>query len=228
MPFTSPFLTYTSTFFRGLNLLLYLFQKIRQRFTDVRLKVFSSLKVYQVTQERDEWEPLYRRCAETAGVEYVGSLTQPKLARQLRSVNILGYPNTFAETSGISVIEAIASGCFVVTSNWAALPETTAGFARLIPLSQSNTSKSIAPFSSISETESYAQEFLAAILEVLEVLTGANPQETEQFLRKQVDYFNKYCTWRVRALEWEEWLKTINKKFHKNSVESLCDRALAI
>ncbi len=60
------------------------------------------------------------------------------------------------------------------------------------------------------------------------MLTGANPQETEQFLRKQVDYFNKYCTWRVRALEWEEWLKTINKKFHKNSVESLCDRALAI
>jgi glycosyltransferase involved in cell wall biosynthesis len=194
----------------------------------VRLKVFSSLKVYQVTEDRDEWEPLYRRCAETAGVEYVGSLTQPELARELRSVNILGYPNTFAETSGISVMEALASGCFVVTSNWGYLPETTAGFAPLIPLSQSNTSNSIAPFSSISERESYAQEFLVAILEVLEVLTGANPQETEQFLRKQVDYFNKYCTWRVRALEWEEWLKTINKKSHKISVGSLYDRALAM
>jgi hypothetical protein len=117
-------------------------------------------------------------------------------------------------------MEALASGCFVVTSNWGYLPETTAGFAPLIPLSQSNTSNSIAPFSSISERESYAQEFLVAILEVLEVLTGANPQETEQFLRKQVDYFNKYCTWRVRALEWEEWLKTINKKSHKISVEA--------
>ena len=62
----------------------------------MRLKVFSSLKVYQVTEDRDEWEPLYRRCAETAGVEYVGSLTQPELARELRSVNILAYPNTFA------------------------------------------------------------------------------------------------------------------------------------
>jgi hypothetical protein len=83
------------------------------------------------------------------------------------------------------------------------LPEITAGFARLISLSQSNTSNSIAPFSSISERQSYAQEFLVAILEVLEVLTGANPQKTEQFLREQVDYFNKYCTWRVRALEWK-------------------------
>ena len=67
-----------------------------------------------------------------------------------------------------------------------------------------------------------------AILEVLEVLTGANPQETKQFLRKQVDYLNKYCTWKVRALEWEEWLKTINKMSHKFSVESLYDRALAM
>jgi len=110
----------------------------------VKSKVFSSLKVYQVTTDRDEWEPLYRRCAETAGVEYVGLLTQPELPRELRSsINILAYPNTFAETSCISVMEALASGCFVLTSNWGYLPETTAGFARLISLSQSNTSNSI-------------------------------------------------------------------------------------
>ena len=112
-------------------------------------------------------------------MEYVGSLTQPELARELCSINILAYPNTFAETYCISVMEALARGCFVVTSNWGTLPETTAGFARIIPLSQSNTSNSLAPFSSISQRESYAQEFLATILEVLEVLTGANPQETE-------------------------------------------------
>ena len=63
---------------------------------------------------------------------------------------------------------------------------------------------------------------------MLEVITGANPQETEQLLIKQVDYFNKYCTGRVRALEWEEWLKTINKMSHKIFVESLSDRALAM
>ncbi len=138
MPSPSPILTYTSTFFRGLDLLLYLFPKLPQRFTDVKSKVFSSLKVYQVTTDRDEWEPLYRRCAETAGVEYVGLLTQPELPRELRSVNILGYPNTFAETSCISVMEALASGCLVLTSNWGYLPETTASFARFISLSQSN------------------------------------------------------------------------------------------
>ena len=57
------------------------------------------------------------------------------------------------------------------------------------------------------------------------MLTGASPQETEQFLQKQVDYFNKYCTWRVRALEWQEGLKTINKKYYKISLESLYESA---
>ncbi len=151
----------------------------------MKLKVFFSLKVYQVTEDRDEWEPLYRRCAETAGVEYVGWLTQPELARELPSLNILAYPNTFAETSCISVGEALASGCFVVTSNWGYLPETTAGFAPLIPLSQSNTSNSFAPFSSISERESYVQEFLVAILEVLEVLTGANLKKPNSFCKNR-------------------------------------------
>ncbi|HCV32222.1 MAG TPA: TIGR03032 family protein [Microcoleaceae bacterium UBA9251] len=223
-----PVLTYTSTPFRGLDLLLDIFPKIRRRFPGVRLKVFSSLKVYQVAENRDEWEPLYQRCAETAGVEYVGSLTQPELARELRSINILAYPNTFAETSCISVMEALASGCFVVTSNWGSLPETTAGFARLISLSHSNSSNLSNPFDSISEREAYAQEFIATVLNVLEWLTGANSQETEHFLRRQVDYFNKNCTWKVRALEWEEWLKRINKMSQEISVESLYDRAWAM
>jgi len=32
----------------------------------------------------------------------------------------------------------------------------------------------------------------------------------------------------VRALEWGEWLKTINKMSNKISVQSLYDRALAM
>ena len=65
-------------------------------------------------------------------MEYVGACRSRSWPKRVREVSILAYTNTFAETSCISVLEAMASRCRIVTSELGALPETTAGFARLI------------------------------------------------------------------------------------------------
>ena len=132
-----PILAYTSTPFRGLDILLKVFPEIRQAVPGTRLKVFSSMKVHQIDDNDNRLfsGQLYRQCQETEGVEYVGSVPQPELVRQLRSVAVLAYPNTYLETSSIAVMEAMASGCRIVASELAALPETTAGFARLVSMS---------------------------------------------------------------------------------------------
>lgn len=192
-----PVLAYTSTPFRGLDLLLDVFPKIRSAIPGTRLKVFSSMKVYQVSQTEDEshYGSLYRQCRETEGVEYIGSLPQPELARELQSVMLLAYPNTFAETSCIAVMEAMASGCWIVSSNLGALPETTAGFARLISIEGS--------------WEVYKDSFVEETVQVLTKCIATDTTESETDLRRQVEYVNSSYTWSVRAEQWVQWLSSL-------------------
>jgi glycosyltransferase involved in cell wall biosynthesis len=191
-----PILAYTSTPFRGLGLLLEAFGRIRERIPGTRLQVFSSMKVYRISQAEDEahFGRLYQLCRETDGVEYIGSIPQPELARALRNVTMLAYPNTFPETSCIAVMEAMASGCQVVTSALGALPETTAGFARLISLGQNK--------------EAYLNQFIEQVVAVLgECQQRGN--ECERFLQRQVEHVNSNVTWDIRAGEWVQWLHSL-------------------
>jgi glycosyltransferase involved in cell wall biosynthesis len=203
-----PVLAYTSTPFRGLDLLLDTFPQIRQAYPGTRLKVFSSKKVYQLPQSVDESEygGLYRKCREMNGVDYMGSISQPELAQELRSVSVLAYANTFAETSCIAVMEAMASGCQVVTSDLAALPETTAGYGRLVSVADVRGFSDVRDwrFSQRQDWKAYGDRFVQATLEVLH-----NYQSQEIHLRQMVDYINHACTWEVRAHEWANWLQEL-------------------
>lgn len=190
-----PVLAYTSTPFRGLDVLLQVFPAIRAQLPDVTLRVYSSMRVYQMNGQQDEAEfgHLYRQCRETPGVDYVGSLPQPELAGQLSAATLLAYPNHFAETSCISVMEAMACGCQIVTSRLGALGETTAGFARLVPP---------------GSREAYTREFIAQVTAALEE-TEHRTAEVEQRLARQVAYVNADCTWQCRAAQWSAWLTAL-------------------
>lgn len=191
-----PILAYTSTPFRGLGLLLEAFPLIRRRIPGTRLQVFSSMKVYQMPQAEEEatYGQLYQHCKAIEGVEYLGSVPQPELARAVRKVMMLPYPNTFPETSCIAVMEAMASGCRVVTSALGALPETTAGFARLISVAQNGGE--------------YLSQFVEQVAQLL-VESRDRGNESEQFLRSQVAYVNSNATWDIRAGQWVQWLQSL-------------------
>ncbi|MEQ1858854.1 MAG: glycosyltransferase family 4 protein [Chthoniobacteraceae bacterium] len=184
-----PLLAYTSTPFRGLDRLLDAFPAIREAVPGARLRVFSSMAVYRTPQVVDHLQhgALYQRCRETPGIEYIGSIPQPALARELRGVTALAYPNTFPETSCISALEAMAGGCLVVTSALGALPETTAGFAHLVPFEQSR--------------ESYLREFVERTVVALR-----GESDAVDLLRRQVRHIRENSTWELRAREWSDWL----------------------
>jgi tetratricopeptide (TPR) repeat protein len=189
-----PVLAYTSVPYRGLDLLLDALPHIRRAVPGMTLRVFSSMQVYQVRadEDRSRYGWLYDKCRQTEGVEYIGSLPQPELARALKPVSALTYPNTFPETACIAVLEALAAGCRIVTSDLGGIPETAAGFARLVPTSGGR--------------ETYLERFVKETVQVLRMLADSAPAETEDHLRRQVTHVQQHCTWAQRAAQWVCWL----------------------
>ncbi len=193
----SPVLVYTSTPFRGLELLLDIFPKIQSEHPDVKLRIYSSMKVYQVSESEDEsmFGKMYNQFRGMLGVEYIGSLPQPQLAKELKKASILTYPNTFAETSCIAVMEAMASGCYVITSNLGALPETTSGYGTLVSLENG--------------FNVYKDKFIQETVDFLHVLKSQSRLDIENRLRKQINFCNEFYTWRFRAHQWLQQLYKI-------------------
>ena len=107
---------------------------------------------------------------------------------------MLAYPNTFAETSCISVMEAMAAGCTVVTSFLGALPETGAGFIDLMP--------------PLADPDDHAEAFAAHVIQLL-ADRQADPAGTEARLQAQVAYAVAENNWARRAEQWSAFLSML-------------------
>ena len=114
---------YSSTPFRGLEILAEVFSEIRKRVPHATLRVYSSMKVYGDMYNDDEFGELYHTLKNTEGVEYMGSVKQSELHSEMCKAELLAYPNKFAETFCITAAEAATAGMPIVTSDYAALKE---------------------------------------------------------------------------------------------------------
>jgi glycosyltransferase involved in cell wall biosynthesis/tetratricopeptide (TPR) repeat protein len=126
---------YASTPFRGLSVLLDAWERLRPN--DAELHIWSSMKLY--LQDDSPYLRLYEKAEALPGVIYHGIVPNPDLRAALRTIHFLTYPSTFAETSCLAVIEAMAAGCRVIVPSLGALPETTGGYAHVYPYSAATT-----------------------------------------------------------------------------------------
>lgn len=117
---------YGSTPFRGLDRLLERWPRVRARVPDAELHVFSSMQIYGATDGVEE-QALYATAHALPGVHYHGAQGQTTIRPVTRTCRALAYPCTFPETSCITAMEAMASGCAVVSRAIGALPETAPG-----------------------------------------------------------------------------------------------------
>ena len=188
---------YTSTPFRGLEFLLTkIFPELRARIPGMSLDVFSSMKVYQWTDDQDNsLNGHIYRAAVQPGVTMHGGVPQPDLLQAMAPAGFLLYPNTFEETSCIAAIESQASGAVVVTSARAGLNETVEDQKTGICLKGDPASNA------------YQAEFVRTVCALL-----ANPARLEELsanARRRA--FGRY-TWNVVAREWVALFETMTAK----------------
>jgi glycosyltransferase involved in cell wall biosynthesis len=186
-------LCYTSTPFRGLDVLLEAWNRLNPE--DCELHVFSSCQIYGkdfAESEEPKYTDLYNRCLNTKGIVYRGSITNEELRKELPSFDILAYPCTFEETSCIAVIEALSAGLRVVTSSLGALPETTEGWAKLYPY--------------LMDGSKHADVFASLLKkEIEQVRKGL-------FLEEQVKTYAPRWSWDNRINQWTNYLDTLTLK----------------
>lgn len=136
-----PRVIYSSSADRGLDVLLDMWPRVRERVPDAELHVFYGWDVFDKAAALTPGLLAFKQHVlaqvealggEDGGVFMRGRVGQDELRREMQEARVWGYPTAFLETSCISAMEAQAAGLAVVTSKLAALAETVGDRGRTI------------------------------------------------------------------------------------------------
>jgi glycosyltransferase involved in cell wall biosynthesis len=179
-------LIYTSTPFRGLDILLNVMSLLDR--DDIELDVYSSNDIYgsdYAAHTGNIYDEIFKKAKNTKNVNYKEYASNEDVKKALQEAHIFAYPSIFEETCCLAMIEAGAAGCDMVTTNIGALYETGSEYAKLVPI-QATEQDIVA---------SYAE----ALNETIDNYWGIKNQEK---LKEQSDFYNKYYNWEDKANEW--------------------------
>ena len=188
-------LIYHTTPWRGLVHLIKVFKNLNLE--NVELNVCSSTIIYGKKfddQLGKKYENIFNECKNTKNVNYSGFLENKKTIELLKNMHIFSHPSIWPETSCISAIEAMASGCEVVTTNLGALYETCSPFATFVGFDRN--------FDNLEKRYSKA---------LSESIKNYWSNENQNKLKLQSEIINAIYSWDVRLVEWKNFFNEIRK-----------------
>jgi tetratricopeptide (TPR) repeat protein len=181
---------YASMPFRGLDLLVEVMGRVGGT---VELDVYSSMRTYQL--EEKNYAALYDLARRNPRIRHHGSVGQRALAEAFRGAAYLTYPSTFIESYCIVAQEAIAAGLKVISNDLGALPETTLGYADLLPVQGG----------AIARADHIAG--ITRLVEKNQAEFQRDPRAWAEARFAQLQAVNRECTWARRAAAWEARLE---------------------
>lgn len=195
-------LAYWSTPHRGLNILIPVFKKLREKFPNIELDVYSSFNLYGWGDRDSEFEHLFEECRNSEGINYHGAIPNEELRKRLEQTHILAYPSIWPETSCLVLMEAMSAGLICVHSNLAALPETAANWTNMYQFSE--------------DLNAHANMFFAN-LEF--VVANINAEGIKGRVKSQAVYANAFYGWEIRAHQWNIFLTGLLQQDPDRAIE---------
>ena len=180
---------YASMPFRGLDQLVDIMGDVKG---EVELDVFSSVETYQTTGM--DYTEIFDAARRNPRIRMHGGVNQKTLAEAFRGAAYLTYPCTFIESSCITAMEAMAAGLKVISNDLGALPETTMGFADLLPVNGGD----------ILRVDHIAG--ITKLIEKNEAEFQRDPKAWAEDRFTQLQTINRECTWSRRAAQWDAFL----------------------
>jgi glycosyltransferase involved in cell wall biosynthesis len=185
-------LVYHPTPHRGLEILVPVFIKLCEEFPQLQLDVFSSFALYGWEQRDEQYRQVIDMCKNHPNIGYWGSQPQEVVRAALGGADIFAYPSIWQETSCICAMEAMSAKCLMIMPNYAALPETTAGFAVMYDWTE--------------DMNEHANRFYGDLRAVIRRL-ARNPTGFDSHLEAQKEYADKFYCWeRNRDIQWNLFL----------------------
>ena len=180
-------LIYHTTPHRGLNILVPVFIKLCELHEDIELDVYSSFKIYGWEARDKAFEQVFDLCRTHPKIRYHGAVSNAEVRAALQDAHIFAFPSIHPETSCIALIEAMSAGCLTVCSSLAALPETSANFAAM--------------YQYVDDQQAHGSIFAQALHQAIKLVKAA-PDDLQQQLKLQKQFFDRFYNWDSRILEW--------------------------
>ena len=184
-------LIYTSTPWRGLNVLLAAMQLVENPL--IQLDVYSSTQVYGdqfKSANDDRYKDLYEQAKTLSNVNYIGYKPNEFIKDNLKNYHMFVYPNIWEETSCIAAIEAMAAGLYCITTDYGALFETGSEYITYIPYEKD--------YIKLAHT-------FASVIDVAADRLG--DQGVKDHLKSQIEFTNRFYSWDLRKNIWNRFLQ---------------------
>ena len=185
-------LIYTSTPWRGLNVLVHSIKYLNNIRNDFHLEIYSSTEIYGEkfhNENKGNFENFFKELEKIPNITSYGYIPNKEVISKLKKADIFVYPTTSNETFCIAALEALCTGCLTLTTDWGAFKELGENYIELIKFDEN--------------LENLSLKFGEKLNYFMDEYKSGN---FNQKLLLQSDYYSKKYSWIKRAEEWKNFL----------------------